>query len=246
VQEKVAPAAAPRAGEEHLPPVLEGEPAMPLHEPVAGGAGGEGGMRPPGGGAPPPPSEEPLFQNITDAEIDALFEPAASVHMVQVEGEKALDQSFGLRLPGTQGGEGPFVDPATGKPLHKEWVIDPATGKPVHKYWGVDPATGMTVQEYKFLTQRGLPPVDREGNPILGPRCNKMTKMRIHSPDPTAPEGSASRRGWTMNFEQGENLRMTADGTWFDKRYGKLPDTSDFDVRPFRRGPAGEWVEAAT
>ena len=72
-----------------------------------------------------------------------------------------------------------------------------------------------------------------------------MTRMRIHSPDPGAPPGSASRGAWTMSIEQG-NLRMTGDGVWFDTRFGRAPDGTEHDVRPFRRGSDGEWVESAT
>ena len=112
-------------------------------------------------------------------------------------------------------------------------------------YWGVDPATGMTVQEYRFLASRGLPPRDATGRPLLGPNANVMTRMRIHSPDPTAPPGSASRTGWTLNIEQG-NLRMRADGGWFDTRYSRAPDGTEVDVRPYRRAPDGAWVESAS
>ncbi|MGA3132220.1 MAG: DUF4157 domain-containing protein [Terracidiphilus sp.] len=200
-----------------IPP--ESETVSMPKEPVEAAGGGEGGMHPPGGGTPPPSSGgEPLFPNLTDAEIDALFGQATSGPMVEVRGAKTLDESLGLRLPAAQGGT----------------------------YWGLDPATGMTVQEYRFLSERGLPAVDSKGDPIPGPRGNKMTKMRIHSPDPTAPIGSASHEGWTMSFEQGEHLRMTADGVWFDRRYGSMPDGSQLDVRPYRRGPAGDWVESST
>ncbi len=95
------------------------------------------------------------------------------------------------------------------------------------------------------MASRGMPVLDAAGNPVAGPRANVMTRMRVHSPDPTAPVGSASREGWTVNIEQG-NARMTADGQWFDTRYGTLPNGARFDVRPYRRGPAGEWIEAGS
>ena len=43
-----------------------------------------------------------------------------------------------------------------------------------------------------------------------------------------------------------DHARIAANGTPFDARFSTLPDGSRFDVRPFRRGPAGEWIEAAT
>ena len=110
---------------------------------------------------------------------------------------------------------------------------------------GVDPATGMTVHEYRFLASRGLPPRDAAGQPLLGPNANVMTRMRVHSPDPTAPPGSTSRSKWTLSIEQG-NLRMRGDGGWFDTRYGRAADGTEIDVRPYRRGPDGAWIESAT
>ena len=209
------------AGEERPPAPLppESEALSMPKEPFDTAGGGEDGKRPPGGGAPQPSSGgEPLFPNLTDEEIDALFGQAASGPMVEVRGAKTLDESLGLRLPTAQGGD----------------------------YWGLDPAVGMTVQEYRFLSERGLPAVDSKGDQVPGPRGNKMTRMRIHSPDPTAPIGAASHEGWTMSFEQGEHLRMTADGVWFDRRYGSMPDGSELDIRPYRRGLAGDWVESST
>jgi hypothetical protein len=112
-------------------------------------------------------------------------------------------------------------------------------------YWGVEAATGMTVQEYRFLAARGIPRLDPAGNPVAGPRRNVMTRMRIHSPDPTAPVGSVSRERWTVSFEQG-NARLTADGRWFDTRYGEAPGGRRVDVRPYERGASGDWVERGT
>lgn len=196
------PAPAAPAAEEHVPAALVPEAAEP---PSGGGGAGRG----PGGGPPPPAGGEPLFPNLTNAEIDALFPQAGPwIH--------APAENLGLRWPATQG-----------------------------EYWGVEPATGMTVQEYRFLASRGMPVLDAAGNPVVGPNANVRTRMRVHSPDPTAPAGSASREGWTVSIEQG-NARMTAGGTWFDTRFSTLPDGSRFDVRPFRRGPSGEWVEAAS
>ncbi|MFO1322813.1 MAG: hypothetical protein U1F15_02005 [Burkholderiales bacterium] len=130
---------------------------------------------------------------------------------------RAPADELALRLPRAQGGE----------------------------YWGLDPARRMTVQEFQFLAQRGMPPLDAAGNPIAGPLGSKRTQMRIHSPDPTAPPGSASRSGWTVSIVQG-NLRMTADGRWFHVGFGETPTGKRIAVDGYRRGPAGDWVEAAT
>ena len=218
---------------EHAPPAQIPSEQIPEASLVGGGGGG-GGRGP---GAPPPPSGgEPLFPGLSDAEMDAAFRSMRSRLMVEV----GTSEDIGLRIPKGQA----------------------ATAADPSGYFGIDPATGMTVQEYSFLSKRGMPvldpagnPVvvpkgvvpatDSAGNPITGPQADKQTKLRLHSPHPNAPAGSASHEGWTINIEQG-NARMTPDGKWFDTRYSTLPDGSRFDTRPYRRGPTGEWLDASS
>lgn len=109
-------------------------------------------------------------------------------------------------------------------------------------YWGAEPATGMTVQEYRFPAARGMPQLDAAGNPVAGPPGDVQTRMRIHSPDATAPAGAPAAEGWTVGFEQ-RNARMTESGDWFDTRFAENPAGGRVDLRPYRRGPDGRWVD---
>jgi len=118
-------------------------------------------------------------------------------------------------------------------------------GKGQAEYWGTEPGTGMTVQEYQFPAQRGLPRRNAAGEILPGPHGDVKTSMRVHSPDLTAPVGSTSAEGWTVNVEQGD-ARMTGEGQWFDTRYGELPGGGRVDLRPFRRGPDGAWINEKT
>ncbi|MFN8444200.1 MAG: hypothetical protein U0175_25685 [Caldilineaceae bacterium] len=200
--EQEAPVAAKPTGEEEKPPLLR--PAGP--EQAEGGGAGVVPPRGTGGGGAGGEGPEPLFPNLTDAEIDAAF---------------------------GQMGAGPLV--------HAPAPSGFRTGAGQPDYWGAEPATGMTVQEYRFQAQRGTPRLDPRGQPVPGPRGDIQTRMRIHSPDPTAPPGSPSARGWTVGFEQG-NARYSPEAGWFDTRYGTRPDGTAIDVRPYRRGPDGNWI----
>lgn len=225
------------------PPAAEGEPAhtaeaMPR---LTGGdrdGGGPPRGTPPGGGEGDGPSFRP-----TEAEIDALLaniEQASAGPLISAPAD-----DLRLRLPADisparRGPNGEFLD-AAGQP-----ITDPATLRALDQqaYWGAD-KQNMIVQEYRFRAERGLPPLDPAGQPIQGPLGSKMTRMRVHSPDPTAPAGSASREGWTVNIEQGD-LRMTADGRWFDTRFGETASGRRIPVDDYRRGATGEWVEQST
>src|SRR4029077_20711690 len=145
---------------------------------------------------------------ISDDEINAAFSEATPGPMVQAAAPP--DPS---RIPGNAATE----PKPMGLRLAKEQV-DPRLPPDQQggNYWGVDPG-GMTVQEWGINARRGTPKLNSAGKPLPGPHGDKRTQVRLHSEDPSAPKGSPSGAGWTMNIVQGD-ARMLPDGTWFDAR----------------------------
>lgn len=172
--------------------------------------------------------EDLLFSGLTDEEIGGAIENARGGLMVEAPARPPL----GPDVPG---------GPRAGFDVRPE---DPGL------YWTPEADSGMIVQKYRFPARRGLPQRDPAGNIVTDAAGEAVygdvrTEMRIHSPAPTAPIGSASAEGWTVGFEQG-NARMTAEGQWFDTRFSELPSGGRIDVRPFRRGASGEWLDTRT
>ena len=213
LQVSAVPAERPAA-----PPAGATEAGAPTSQ-TGGGSGG--------GGAPPEPSAgggaggggggEPLFPNLTDAEVDAAFAQAASGPKVQASA-KDLNLRLGPGQPGYWGAE-----PATNMTV-QEWRFSAERGTP-----RLDPA--------------GRPVPGPRGDVRTSMRLHSPD--RPFGTHEGAPPGSPSREGWTMNVEQG-NKRMLPDGTWFDPRFEVSPSGRRIDVRPYERGPNGTVVERGT
>jgi hypothetical protein len=217
VPEPVRPGVAPpEAAAVPGRPARPAEPERPA-EPARAAepeAGGPGAPRKPGEPEDGGPGKPRGPEDEFAAEVDRAIDEATAALMISAPAGKT-ETEFGLRL-----------------------------GKGQVEFFGIEPGTGMTVQEYRFLARRGLPPLDAAGRPIAGPLKNVKTRLRIHSPDPTAPPDSNSRRGWTVGIEQGD-LRMTGDGVWFNSRFVETP-TGRHEASHYTRNADGEWVHNQT
>jgi hypothetical protein len=83
-----------------------------------------------------------------------------------------------------------------------------------------------------------------EHPPEMLPEPAKAAPLE-HPPAPQAPVAEPSSAPQAAQIDP-DHARIAANGTPFDARYSILPDGTRFDVRPFRRGPAGEWIDAAS
>lgn len=139
------------------------------------------------------------------------------------------------------------ADPEDERPQNAQANIKLRFGGGQDDYWGADPSKGMTVQEYRFKSARGLPELDGKGNPAAV-QTPAMTRVRLHSPDPTAKPGSNASEDWTVStMQNGQYHRKLPDGSWFDMRYATTPDGCKLDMRPYQRktNDSSRWIDGA-